>query len=375
MNSEKKPIRILHILRGGRLCDGTVNFVLNYYRHIDRNRVQFDFLFNSLEKGYYDDEIQSLGGKTFYFGGREDMRLLRYIRELSCFFQAHPEYKIIHGHMPGFAPIYFAVAKKCGIPVRISHSHFTRTEPTIKGWFLDKMVRLIKYPSNVHWACSSAAGKYMYGTGQSFTIIPNAISAKRFFPNRAVRSELREQLGLSNKFVVGNVGRLCPQKNQKFLLQVFAKVKELRSDAVLFLIGEGELEQELRTEAEKLGLKGCVLLIGAKMEIENYYQAMDVFVLPSTSEGLGIVLLEAQACGIASVASTEVPEEADMTGKVAFLPLRGSIESWAEEIIAAPARQAGAAAALQKNGYDIECAAERLAERYERLFIEAGPSK
>ena len=220
MEKEKQPIRILQVLRGGPICGGIENFVMNYYRHIDRERVQFDFLVHSQEKGYYDDEIKALGGRIYYLSLLDDKNVLKYIVDLFRFFRAHREYRIVHGQVRGFAPVYFTVAALCGVPGRISHSHASGVEPTMMGRVLDLMVRSIKFPSNVHWACSKQAGEYMYGGKAAFEVIPNAISTQRFCPDEARRRAVREELGISGRFVVGNIGRFCLQKNQKFLLRI-----------------------------------------------------------------------------------------------------------------------------------------------------------
>lgn len=368
MEQSKGPVRVLQIMRGGNECGGIESFVMNYYRSIDRERVQFDFLVHFPEPGPYDDEIRTLGGKIYYFSARKDKNILRYVWRLIRFFRSHPEYQIIHGHMQGFAPLYFLIAKLCGVPVRISHSHMTDVEPTAGGRMLGMMIHLAKYPSNVHWACSKAAGEYMYGRTTDYQVIPNAISVRRFSYSGKIREEMRQKLGLSEKFVVGHVGRFCLQKNQGFLLQIFQKLQRLRPESILVLMGEGPLEAELRAEAKRLGIERSVLWTGYRMNVESYFQMMDVFALPSLYEGLPIVLVEAQARGLPCVVGKEITAEADLTGYVSFLPLDAPSALWAETIAAAGAIDAEAsAAAVREKGYDIEEAAERLAQRYEAL--------
>ena len=157
-----EPIRILQILPGGHICGGIEQFVMNYYRNIDRSKVQFDFLVHYDEKGYFDDEIKKMGGKIYYINSRKDKNIFKYILFLNKFFKEHKEYKIVHGHMPGFAPIYFFVAKLHGVKIRIAHSHVTATEKTLKGRVLKIISKLIKYFSNIYFACSSEAGEFMF---------------------------------------------------------------------------------------------------------------------------------------------------------------------------------------------------------------------
>ena len=356
----EKPIRILHIFHYMPLCGGAESLIMNYYRHIDRNRVQFDFLLH--HRGYYDEEIQALGGRIYYIS-------LKNLPGMIHFFRTHPEYKIIQGHPPGHAPIYFTAAMLCGVPVRISHSHNISTEPTLKGHVLRMIIPLIKYLSNVYWACSTPAGRYMYGERKSFQVIHNAVSTERFCSKMDVRAQMRKLLGINEKFVVGNIGRFCQQKNQFFLLQIFQELKTIKPEAVLLLIGEGELENELRAEVSRLGLEESVQFLMPQTDIENYYQIMDVFVLPSLFEGLPIVLVEAQACEIPCVVSMKVPKESNITGDVIFLPLEASSRTWAEAVVTPPTLKKDVVALLKKKSYDIKYAAVDLVEKYEGLWV------
>lgn len=361
------PLRVLQVLRGGSDCGGIESFVMDYYRDIDRTRVQFDLLVHFPEPGRYDDEIRALGGKIYYFTARKDKNLVRYLRQLWRFFGEHREYAVVHGHMPGLTAVCLAVAGLRGVPVRISHAHLTDHEPTLRGWVQGVMMRLARFPCNVRWACSRDAGRYMYGGKRSFQVIPNAIPVERFRFRAEVRRDIRGRLGLQGRFVVGHVGRLCLQKNQKFLLRVFREVLALRPDAALLLIGEGPLETEVEAEIARLGLGPSVLRLSFQTGVQDYLQAMDVFALPSLHEGLGTVLLEAQANGLPCVASSGVPAEADVGG-VVRLPLDAPLASWAEAVSSA-VRTDGAEAALRvrASGFDVETEAEELAQRYEAL--------
>lgn len=340
---------------------------MNYYRQIDRQRVQFDFLVHFPEPGRYDDEIRELGGRIYYFTARKDKNLFRYLRQLWRFFCEHREYTVVHGHMPGLTAVCLAVAALRRVPVRISHAHLAGHEPTFRGWAQGLMMHLSRYPGNVHWACSQAAGEYMYGRTGTYQIIPNAIPRERFRFQAAVRRDIRERLNLRRKFVVGHVGRFCREKNQIFLLHVFKEILALRSDAVLLLIGEGPLEPEADAEISRLALGPYVRRLGFQLDIQNYFQAMDVFLLPSLFEGLGTVLLEAQANGLPCVVSNGVPVEADVGG-VVRLPLNAPLALWAESISSA-VRTDGAEAVLRVRaaGFDVKTEAEELVRRYETL--------
>lgn len=361
-------VRVLQVLPGGSVFGGIENFVLNYYRNIDRSKVQFDFIFNYSTRVSFEDEITSLGGKVFYFSGRENKRIIQYMKELYSFFREHPEYQIIHGHMPGFAPIYFSIAKICGLKVRISHCHVNGTEPTLKGRVLERIIKSTKHFSNFHWACSGAAGDYMYGSSP-YEVIPNAISLERFCFKPEIREQIRKQLNLSDRFVIGNVGRFALQKNQMYLVKLFKDVLAEYENATLMLIGEGDLEAEILNTAKELGVDDKVILLHNQKNIEDYYQAMDVFVMPSLFEGLGIVIAEALACGVPCVASTGVPQEANLTGNVQFVDLSEPSAAWIKAIqTAVDTEPRDTYAMVQAKGYEIKSAGLNLTEKYVELY-------
>lgn len=363
MNNE--PVRVLQILPGGHVCGGIENCVMNYYRNIDREKVMFDFLVHYKEKGYYDDEIERLGGKIYYFSAREDKNIFKYIKELRKFFREHPEYKIVHGHMPGFAPIYFFVAKCCGVKYRISHSHSASTEPNFKGLVLKCIVKSIRFFANIRFACATEAGKFMYGK-KEFVNIKNAVNAEKFLFDKEIRDDLRKKLDIEDKFVIGNVGRFNVAKNHDFLIDVFSEVKKKKPDSVLLLVGEGELQEQIKSKIDSYGLAEDVLFCGISSNVDKLYQAMDCFVLPSIFEGLAIVAVEAQASGLKCVCSDKVPNEAKITDLVEFIALDESPEKWADKILEAGNgyERRNMYDEVVASGYNIEQAADKLKDIY-----------
>ena len=327
----KENIRILQILPGGQVCGGIEFFVMNYYREIVKLGVQFDFLVHYKQKGYFDDEIKKLGGKIYYFSVREDKNLIKYIYQLCKFFYKHKEYKIIHGHMPGMAPIYFFIAKLFGVKYRISHCHVTETENTLKGKILKQIIKVIPFFSNIYFACSKEAGYFMYGN-RKFKVIHNAIDIKKFVFNKNKRENIRKELNISDNFVIGHVGRFNLQKNHKFLIEVFNQVYLQNNKARLLLIGEGPLENEIRHQVNELGLNKVVIFLGIRKDVADLYNAMDCFVFPSLFEGLGIVVIEAQANGLNCYISDVIPKEVQITNLVNFLSLKNEFKIWAKKI-------------------------------------------
>lgn len=370
-NSNKEPVRILQILPGGKVNGGIENFVMNYYRNIDRNHVQFDFLVHYKEKGYFDDEIKKLGGKIYYFSVREDKRVFKYIKDLVKFFREHREYKIIHGHMPGLAIIYFFIAKICKISVRISHSHVTTTENTFKGIILRHLIKLIKYFSNCYFACSMEAGKFMFGR-KKFEIIHNAIDIEKFTFNLEKRKEIRKKLGLENNFVIGHVGRFDLQKNHEFIVEVFNEVYKKNNNVRLLLIGEGILKEKIKTKVKKLGLENKVIFNKVVSNVNDYMCAMDIFLLPSIFEGLGIVGIEAQATGLFSIFSDVVPKEVEVSNLCKFISLKNK-EKWVEVInnfltSSFKREKNNYLEVIQNSGYDIKIESLKLEKKYIEIY-------
>lgn len=363
-----EPIRVLQILPGGHVCGGIENFVMNYYRNLDRTKVQFDFLVHYNDKGYYDDEILKLGGKIYYTNIRNDKKIIKYIKYLNNFFKEHKEYKIIHGHMPGLAPLYFFVARINHVKCRIAHSHVTDTEKTLKGRLLKLIIYSISFFSNYYFACSKEAGKFMF-KNKKFEIINNAIDFEKFKYDENKRLKIREELGIDDKFVVGCVGRFNQQKNHQFLIRIFYELLKNNSNSVLLLIGEGELENDIRAQASNLGIIDKVIFLGVKNDVGYWYNAFDSFVLPSNFEGLGIVLIESQVNGLPTYTSSVVPEEANVSNLIKFISLSDDPKEWAKKIAKGKIR-VDKTFEIDRKGYNLKKEAIKLQNKYIDLYKE-----
>lgn len=367
MNEDRKTIRILQIIPGGQVCGGIENFVMNYYRNIDRTKVQFDFLVHYNEKGYYDDEILKLGGKIYYTNVRNDKKILKYIKFLYNLFKEHKEYKIIHGHMPGLAPIYFGIAKARGVKIRIAHSHVTDTEKTIKGRILKVIIKNIKFFSNIYFACSEEAGKFMFQK-RKFIITKNAIDFDKFAFNEIKRENIRKKLEIEDSFVIGCVARFNQQKNHTFLLDIFSEILKIKKNSKLVLIGEGQLEKEIMQKANKLGIVDKIKFLGVIENVHDYYNAFDVFVLPSNFEGLGIVMIEAQVNGLQVFTSTAVPKEAEVSKLIKFIPLEKDAMYWAKKITSSDTKRKDVRKEIEEKGYNIKKEVIALENKYLQFF-------
>lgn len=327
----EEPIRVLHILQRME-AGGTQALLMNIYRKIDRSKVQFDFLVVYREKQFYDDEIEKMGGRVYKLSFREDLNLHKFQNDLTKFFKQHHEYRIVHCHAYTIGYFCLKAAKKAGIPIRIAHSHNNETVHDIKylpKLFMQKMFTI--YATDL-FACSDEAGKYLF-KDKPFQVLKNAIDSRIFIANTEIRREIRKELELENKFVVGHVGRFHPQKNHDFLIDVFAEIKSKRQDAELILVGTGPLEERIQKKIANNGLLNCVHFLGNRKDMNRIYQAMDVFVFPSLFEGLGIVAIEAQAAGIPIVCSEGLPPETDITPIYRKLKLSEGTEKWADAAI------------------------------------------
>ncbi len=360
-----EPIRVLHILQRME-AGGTQALLMNIYRKMDRTKVQFDFLVVYKEKQFYDDEIENMGGNVYKLSFREDLNLLKFQKDLSNFFKQHHEYHIVHCHAYTIGYFCLKAAKKYGLPVRIAHSHNNETVHDIK--YLPKMFMQRMFTKNATdlFACSEEAGKYLF-KDKPFQVLKNAIDSQKFIASANVREETRKELGLENKFVVGHVGRLHPQKNHNFLVDVFEEIKKKRPDAELILVGTGPLEEKVQNKVTEKGLTDCVHFLGNRKDMNRIYQAMDVFVFPSLFEGLGIVAIEAQAAGVPIVCSEGLPPETDITPIYRKLMLSDGAEKWADvvlEVAQNPKAHENMQQYVVDAGFDMDATAKYMEKYY-----------
>lgn len=328
-------IRILHVVTYmGR--GGLETMIMNYYRQMDRTKVQFDFLVHRDFRADYDDEIERLGGRIYRIG-----RLIpwsrAYQRTLDAFFAAHPEYRVVHVHQDCLSAVILKAAKKHGVPVRIAHSHSSSQDKNLKYLLKLHYKRQIPRYATALFACSKEAGDWMFG-GAPYTIVNNAIDAAQYSYSYARAMDVRRSLHLAeDAFAIGHVGRFFPAKNHDFLLDVFGELSYVDKHAVLLLVGDGPLRQKIEKKANDMGIRSRVVFMGVRSDVCDLMQAMDVFVFPSLYEGLGVVLVEAQASGLPCVISDCVPDACMLTDLVQRVSLEESARQWAERILAARA--------------------------------------
>lgn len=310
---------------------GLETMLMNYYRNIDRTQIQFDFLTHRPNKSDYDDEILSLGGKVYYAPRLYPQNYPTYFMWMADFFKEHPEYKIVHSHIDSMSYLPLLAAKKAGIPVRIAHSHNTAIDKDFK-YLLKQYFRFrINSVCNERLTCGQKAGQFLFGK-KDFKVIPNAIDAEKFYFNEEIRYKKRAELGITDEFVIGHVGRISYQKNHKFLIEIFNELLRIESNSILLLVGVGEKEEEVRKQIHKFGIDEKVRFLGNRSDVNELYQAMDVFVMPSFFEGIPVVGVEAQFADLPCVFSNKVPKEVQFNEKCEFVSLGKSAKEWAEII-------------------------------------------
>lgn len=330
-----EPIKILHVL-GALNRGGAETMVMNIYRNIDRSKIQFDFMIHTNEKCDYNDEITKLGGKIYSVPRYTGKNHFKYKKAWNAFFNSHPEYKIIHGHMRSTAAIYLKIAKKHGL-ITIAHSHSTASRGNKIEQIIKNIMQFpIRYIADYLFACSDEAGKWLFGKKaikkDNYRVIKNAIDIPKYTFNQAKRNEMRKVLGIEDKFVVGHVGSFTYPKNHKFLIDVFYQVQKQKENSVLLLLGDGELRPQIEKQINSLKINDKVILTGAVSNVNDYLQAMDVFVFPSIFEGLGMAVIEAQAAGLPCIVSSIIPKSALITNLIEKVYLKEKQEVWINEI-------------------------------------------
>ncbi len=363
---EENVIRVAHIV--GEMNGGGVEaVVMNYFRHIDRTKVQFDFIAQETSTRVPREEIEKLGGRVFYLPPYK--HICKYRKALYRILKENG-YTIVHSHINTLSVFSLSVAKKAGIKVRIAHSHSTSNKKEWKRNFLKNLLRPFSKRYATHFfACSEYAGKWLFGKRAfedgKVKIINNAIEPEKFAYNPAERDALRSELGLDGKYVIGHVGRFVAQKNHSFLIDVFDDLQKRDKDARLLLVGDGPLLTETERKVRDLGLADKVVFAGVRSDVERFYQAMDCFVLPSLYEGLPVVGVEAQAAGLPVVASDAMTEETKITPLLKFIRLGQSAANWSGAIEKYKNfERVSSCEMISAAGYDIDREAGLLAEFY-----------
>lgn len=354
-----EPSRILHCVTIMNR-NGLENRLMDIYRNIDRTQIQFDFMTNRMESGEFDEEIQQLGGRVYHMSRIAPRSFFRYLGELQTFFREHTEYKIVHSHLNTLSTWPLLMAKRAGVPVRIAHSRNASMDRNIKMLYKAFSRLFINGQATDRFACSRSAGIWLFGKKQveneSFHVIPNAIQLDRFLFSEDKRQRMRKELGIAEQeLAVVCVARFSRQKNHGFLLRVFAEVQKRVPNSKLYLVGQGELEHEIRGQISALGLERSVVFVGSRSDVGDVLTAMDAFVFPSFYEGFGTVLIEAQCSALPVLASDTIPMETKLCDCVEFASIMEEPAVWADKLLNLTnvIHRVDNSDLIRENGYDI----------------------
>lgn len=329
-------IRVLQVL-GKTNLGGAESRIMDLYRNMDREQVQFDFLIHYKEKGYFDEEIKKLGGEIYYLPSFRVYNYFAYKKACRLFFEEHNHFAAVHGHMTSTASIYLPEAKRAGIPLTIAHARSAGVDKGLKGMITKFLRRKLYKKCDRMFACSDLAAAAVFGKKRyeenRVTILPNAVDTKEFLPNEEVRAKIRREYGIEDKFVIGHVGRFHYAKNHEFLLDIFEKLLKKKENVVLMLLGDGPLKAEIQQKAQQLGIADKVIFTGNQTPVAPFYQAFDFLLFPSRFEGLPGTVVEAQAAGITCLISDTITTQVKATDLVTFMSIEKSAENWADEVV------------------------------------------
>lgn len=316
--------RVLHIV-GAMAPGGFENFIMNIYRRIDRNKVQFDFIVHKKKDQAYDEEIEGLGGRLFYVTRKSRNPVKNFLEIRTIIKENH--YSIVCRHSDSaFTVVDLLAARLAGAAKCIMHSHSTTTgNVRIHNFFRHWMAVV---PTH-RFACSQAAGRWMFGK-LDFTFVPNAIDTSEYLYREETRKSMRKKWKTEGRRVYGHVGNFVYAKNHLFLLEIFHEISRQDEDAVLFLIGDGELREEAERKVKELKLQEKVVFTGRRKDVSDFLQMFDLFLFPSIYEGLPVSMVEAQCTGLPCLISDSITEEILLTDCIRQMSLKNSPDQWAE---------------------------------------------
>ncbi|MGG0276185.1 glycosyltransferase family 1 protein [Bacillus rhizoplanae] len=366
-----EKINVLHLVPGLD-AGGIEMMLLNYYKYIDRRKIQFDFAMFFDSVGLTGKEFQNMGSDIYHLTPKSK-GFKQYKYELSEILRKN-KYDIVHAHQNymSFIPLYYA--KKHGIKVRIAHSHSTSVDNSnlMNPFLRIAGIYLNNFTSTYKMSCGIEAGKYIFGE-KSFNqgnviVLPNAIETSKFSFSQIKRNEIRKELNIEGKFVIGNVGRLSEEKNHIFLLKIFKEIYMKKNDSCLVIVGDGYLDGKLKEFARELGIEQHIHFLGRRNDVNEILNAFDAFVLPSFHEGFPVVCIEAQTSGVKCFFSDKIPQEVSVTDQTEFISLDKSAEFWAEHITksAFNYNRTDRNKEIKDSGYDIKENAKWL----ENFYIE-----
>lgn len=357
---QEKPIKVLHVF-GFFDKGGAESMAMNLFKNIDRDKVEFGFVVHGEAVGANEKEVLEAGAEVFRVPEYTGKNHFQYREAWKKIFREHPEYKIIHSHVRSTANIFFKIANKYGLTT-IAHSHNTSSGSGLQAVVKNFFQRGIRKHADEFIGCSKEAGEWLFGeticSQDNFHVLNNAIKASDFAYNEKVRHVKRNELNVSDKIVIGHIGRFYKQKNHEFLIDIFNEVYKRANNVELILVGEGDTERKQLIEKKvlKLGLEDSVKFLGIRSDISELLQAFDVFLFPSFFEGLPVTLVETQAAGLPALVTNTISKDIQLTTLISYLSLNDPVEKWATqllEIVNNTSRE-NTTRSIKEGYYDIE---------------------
>lgn len=376
---DDEPVRVAQIM-GKWVGGGVESVVMNYYRYIDRTKIQFDFICDDDSTNIPYEEIEKLGGKVILIPPYQ--KVLKYHNKLKKILK-EGHYKIVHSHINTLSVFSLFAAKCAGVSVRIAHSHSTTNKKEKKKNLLKQVLRpFSKLFATDYMCCSELAGRWLFGDKEydkgNVYLLNNAIDLDKFKYNESLRKEKRKELGISDDtLVIGHVGRFVEQKNHKFLIDIFNEIYKKNNNSLLLLAGQGPLIYEIKNKVKSLKLEKKVKFLGQRSDIDKLYQAFDVFLLPSLYEGLPVVGVEAQSTGLLCELSNDMTKETKVLDTTRFISLNTSAEEWANNILddVKKHKRIDSSKEMTNKNFNIKEEVKRLEECYFNLYNRGGEKK
>lgn len=371
-----EPIKIFQLV-GSYKGGGVEAVVMNFYRNIDRNKIQFTFVCDEDSTDIPYEEIEKLGGKIIIVPPYS--KPFKYHSALKKALK-EDDYKIIHSHISTMSVFSLFAAKCAGVPVRIAHSHSTTNKKEKKKNLMKQVLRpFSKVFATDYMCCSELAGRWLFGNKEydkgNVYLLNNAIDLDKFKYNESLRKKKRKELGIKDDtLVIGHIGRFVAQKNHDFLIDIFNEIHKKNNNSILLLAGQGLLMEDIKNKVKELNLDGSIKFLGQRNDANELYQAFDVFLLPSLYEGLPVVGVEAQASGLLCYLSDDMTKETKVLDITKFMSLNNTPEEWANNILddVKKYKRIDTSKEMTAKNFNIKEEAKKLEEYYLNLYNNGG---
>lgn len=365
-------MRVLQVI-GSLERGGSQAMIMNIYRNINQDKVQFDFIIDRTEHMDFEEEIKSLGGKIFIMPTFKGYNIVKVLEEWKRFFIQHPEYKILHSHVRSYASIYLPLAKKYGLKT-IVHSHSTSNGSGLQAVVKRILQYPIRYQADYFLGCSKKAGEWLFGKkvvkSSRYHVLINGIDIEKFQYNIDAKQKLCKEFGIEDEFIFGHVGRFHESKNHGFLLELYKMLKEDFTNSKLVLVGDGELRESIEDRIRELELEKDVILTGAREDVEDFYSLFDCLLFPSKWEGLPVTVIEAQAAGLPCFVSDTVTQDIKFSEQVIYLPIVNGVSIWRNMINDTAFDRKEVLQRSNSIDFDINTTTEWMTDFYKRIANE-----